>query len=84
MKDYKSEFGAALTFRKPLLEKIDAEGTNAYRLFSGEREGIAGITLDVLAGVGILGWFEDRSEVPQSELAGLVHRAGPRLARLGA
>jgi 23S rRNA (cytosine1962-C5)-methyltransferase len=37
---------SAFTARQPLIERLQAEDTNAYRLFNGSSEGLPGLTID--------------------------------------
>jgi 23S rRNA (cytosine1962-C5)-methyltransferase len=43
---FPSQLDEALERRRPLLESLQAEGTNAYRLFHGIAEGVPGLTID--------------------------------------
>ncbi len=45
---------AALNARTPLLKKLKDEDTDTYRFFSGRREGISGLVIDILGNVGIV------------------------------
>ncbi|MEO5970801.1 MAG: class I SAM-dependent methyltransferase [Bdellovibrionia bacterium] len=43
---FPSQLDEALERRQPLLESLQNEGTNAYRLFHGVAEGVPGLTID--------------------------------------
>lgn len=67
---------AALAARSQLLAQLEAEQTNAYRLFHGSAEGVAGLTVDRYGDVLLVQTFHRSLEV--SELAELeAFYAGP-------
>ena len=44
--EFYKELEKALVYRQDLFEKLEAEKTNAYRLFHGVSEGKPGLTID--------------------------------------
>lgn len=85
----------ALAARQPLIERLHAEDTNAYRLFNGSSEGSAGLTVDRYGDLLLIQTFHaaldghDRTEIEQfyaAALPGLVavyndrSRANSRIA----
>jgi 23S rRNA (cytosine1962-C5)-methyltransferase len=61
----------ALARRKAFLLRADREGTDAMRLFSGQREGIPGLIVDKCADVAFVYAHEGRCPVKADELKGL-------------
>lgn len=59
---------AALSRRGPCLDRLAAEGTDAYRLFCGEGEGIAGLVADRFGPVVVLQWHEGKCRLGDAEL----------------
>ena len=58
----------ALSRRASFIKKSNSEKTNAYRLFSGEKEGIAGLVIDRLASVLIFQVHEGKAQFGEAEL----------------
>jgi 23S rRNA (cytosine1962-C5)-methyltransferase len=56
---FPSQLEQALQRRKPLMEALHAEGTNAYRLFHGISEGVPGLTIDRYGPLILLQSFRD-------------------------
>jgi len=72
---------AALTARKPLLEQLHAENTDAYRLFHGSVEGQPGLTVDRYGDLLLAQSFHSPLDATQlDELAAFYADALPGLA----
>lgn len=61
-------FEKALEWRKPLLLELERQGTDGYRLFSGEREGIPGLKADKMGDCVFLYRFEGQCALSADEL----------------
>ncbi|MDP2793808.1 MAG: class I SAM-dependent methyltransferase [Sulfurisoma sp.] len=72
---------AALAARKPLLEQLHAENTDAYRLFHGSVEGQPGLTVDRYGDLLLAQSFHSPLDAAQvEELQGFYAAALPGLA----
>lgn len=68
----------ALERRRPLLERLAAEGTDCCRLFHGVAEGAPGLTVDRYAGLLLLQTFRDPLSAPElEELLGALAKKLP-------
>lgn len=66
--------------RRDYVEKLRAEGTNAFRLFGGRREAIADLTVDCLGDVASFHWYVGKGSLDEGELGKLAEWA---LAHVG-
>ena len=73
MKELVSKLEQALFRRSKMLLALEQGETNAYRLFCGEREGIAGLEVDRFDSFLIFYLFEERALRIEAELPSLAH-----------
>ncbi len=57
----------ALERRRPLLDRLAADGTDCFRLFHGVSEGLPGLTVDRYAGLLLVQTFRDPLTPPELE-----------------
>ena len=66
--DLKDKVGQALGRREKLIQGFEHSKVDAYRLFCGPREGIAGLEVDRFGPLLVFYLFEGRQSLQQAEL----------------
>lgn len=69
----------AFQVRAALFSEMQEALTTSYRFFSGDQEGIPGLTIEVFGEVGIFQVFEGRCMLPEPELKELAQWCGTHL-----